>query len=185
MSYKCGAVIIETRPIPNLQDIIEGHLRFLPKGWGLKVFDKVKINSMSDYNRLLTSKDFWYRLPFDKVLIFQSDSMLLRNGIEDFLEYDFCGAPLYHVDFPAMNGGLSLRSRKMMLKVISKFKYTGGNEDMYHCNGIKALCGKLPTKEVAQLFSVETIFNYGSLGVHSIDKWHTPEQCNLILNQYG
>lgn len=184
MSYKCGAIIIENRPIPNLADIIEGHIRYLPKGWGLKVFDRVKINSINDYNRLLTSKDFWYRLPYDKVLIFQSDSIILRNGIEDFIDYDFIGAPLYHVDFPAMNGGFSLRSRKAMLKVISKFKYTGGNEDMYFCNGLKTIGGKLPTKEMAQLFSVETIFGYGSIGAHALSKWHTPERCELILNQY-
>lgn len=182
---KLGAVIVETRPIPNLQEIIDNHMKFLPKDCGLMVFDKVKINSMEDYNRLLTSKYFWEKLPYDKILIFQSDSMLLRTGIEEFLQYDYVGAPLFHIEFPAMNGGLSLRSKRAMLKVISRFRYAGGNEDMWFCNGIKALKGKFPTKEVAQLFSVETIFGLGSFGVHAIEKWHTPEQCDLILNQYA
>lgn len=184
MSYSCGAVIVETRQIPNLEEIIDNHVKFLPKNWGLMVIKDVVVHSLSDYNRLMTSKAFWDNLPYDKILVFQSDSMLLRTGIEEFLEYDFIGAPLYHIDFPAMNGGLSLRSKKAMLEVIEKIQYTGGNEDVFFCNGIKELKGKLPTKEVAQKFSVETIFGYGSLGVHALEKWHTPEQCELILNQY-
>lgn len=185
MSYSCGAVIVETRQIQNLDEIIDNHVRFLPKEWGLMVIKDVVVNSLSEYNRLLTSKAFWNRIQFDKILIFQSDSRLLRTGIDEFLEYDFIGAPLYHVPFPAMNGGLSLRSKKSMIEVIEKYPYYGGNEDMYFCNGLRHIRGKLPTKEMAQKFSVETIFGYGSLGVHAIEKWHTPEQCELILNQYN
>jgi hypothetical protein len=136
---------------------------------------------------LLTSTDFWQSLPFDKVLIFQHDSGLLRKGIEQFLEYDFIGAPLYHIDFPAMNGGLSLRSKSAMLECIMQLPWNPslGNEDIYFCNLLKRIPGsKLPTKEIAQSFSVETIYGLGSLGYHAVEKWHSKEIVNKIKTQY-
>lgn len=207
-----GCVIIETRIIPNLFEIIqEGHLKFIPEDWGLTLFlskenkhliDREKFNrnveiiilpydnfSVHDYNILLTSHDFYEILDYKKFLIFQTDSSILRTGIEKYLEYDFIGAPLYHIDFPAMNGGFSLRDKKAMLECVWKFPYKGeqtdGNEDIYFCNTLRKLNGKLPTKEVAQTFSVETIFGLGNLGCHAIEKWHSEEVCNKILNQYG
>jgi hypothetical protein len=211
MHFSKGVVFLETRIIPDLFEIIQdGHLKYVPEDWKLTLFlskenrhlidrEKFKRNveiiilpydnfSVGDYNNLLTSTSFWSVLDSDKLLIIQSDSRLLRTGVTEFLEYDFIGAPLYHIDFPAMNGGLSLRDKKAMLEVLNKHPYRGewidGNEDIYFCNSLKKMNGKLPSKERAQLFSVETIENMGSLGTHALDKWHSKEVCEKILNQY-
>lgn len=178
------AVIIDNRLTNHLFDTIQKHRNKLPEWWSCCHIDDPSIKTAVDYNRLLTSKSFWDKFKkFDRVLIFQHDSMLLRYGIDEFLKWDFIGAPLYHIDFPAMNGGLSLRNPKKMLEVISRVPYDGSmNEDIYFCLNIK---GKLPTKEIAQKFSVETIFGLGSLGVHAIDKWHPKEKVHEILNQYA
>lgn len=184
---KLGAVIVETRPIPNLKEIIEGHTRFLPKHWGLKVMNKVRVNSIGDYNRLLTSKDFWQRLPYDKVLIFQTDSMLLREGIEEFLEYDYVGAPWKFQEHGG-NGGLSLRSKTAMLKCIVKqpWKSSLGYEDVYFCNLLKGMTNlKLAPREVCEKFSCESIYAEGSLGYHAIQKYLTKEECDKIMTQYA
>lgn len=179
------SVIVENRLSNRLFDTILDHKYYLPEHWSFCHMQDQSIKTLADYNRLLTSIPFWEQFKkFHRVLIFQHDSRLLRTGIEKFLKYDFIGAPLYHIDFPAMNGGLSLRNPKAMIECINRVPYSPdkGNEDIYFCQN---MTGKLPTKEIAQKFSVETIFGLGSLGVHAIDKWHSPEKVSEILNQYG
>lgn len=182
---KFGAAIIDSRQVSN--EVFERHLKFLPESTrafhGALYFHE----SIAGYNKTLTDIRFWESLPFDKVLIFQQDSGLLREGIEEFYEYDFVGAPLYHIPFPCMNGGLSIRDRQAMISCIKDTPYNPnihGNEDIYFCKQLQKIGGKLPTKEKARLFSVETIYGLGSLGYHAIEKWHTPEKCETILNQY-
>ena len=199
------ALIVETRPLPNLKEIIDRHFKYLSKEWHLhfcgSIYNQKTVKELfpdcifqclyfpesigSEYNSLLTKIGFWQSIPDENILIFQHDSGILRTGIEDFFEYDFIGAPLYHIPFPHMNGGFSLRHKSAMIKCIEDSPYRGGmNEDMYFCEQLVKLGGKLPTKEVAQSFSVETIFGLKSIGYHAINKWHTPEKCNQIINQY-
>ena len=183
---KLGAVIIDSRELP--EGTIERHTKFLPEVGvihGALYFE----NSIEGYNKTLTSLLFWESMEkeFENVLIFQHDSGLLRTGIEEFYEYDFIGAPLYHIDFPCMNGGLSLRSPKAMIACIKDMpfdQYKHGNEDIYFCKQLQKLGFNLPTKEVAQKFSVETVYGLGSLGYHAMDKYLTPQQCETIKNQY-
>lgn len=177
-------------------------MEFLPKDWELVVFTghnnafaqaelvgfnarfiKIHVNHLnaSLYNKLLTSLDFWNVLNYERVLIFQHDSGLLREGITEFLEYDFIGAPIKHIKYPALNGGLSLRNPKKMIEVIEGLKYNEtihGNEDMYFCNHMKVA----PIEE-ARKFSCETMFELGTLGFHAIEKWLTKQQVLTIKNQ--
>lgn len=180
-----AAVIIENRF--DVSEVIRQHQKFLPPDWLVLHIQNEPVYSMSDYNNLLTSKRFWRNMP-DKVLIFQHDSQILRSGIEDFLEWDFIGSPIKHIE-GCMNGGLSLRDSNAMLKIINNIPFEGehinGNEDIYFVNGLRQLSGYLPSKEIAQQFSVETIFGLGSLGYHQIEAWLTPGECEQIKMQYG
>ena len=206
---KKGAVIVETRIIANLFEIIqERHMKYIPNDWGLTIFlseknkhlvskemfDRdVKIIiikndtfSVQDYNILLTSRDFWNSIDYDKILIFQTDSRILRYGIEDFLHYDYCGA-VWSFQQHGGNGGFSLRTKQKMLDVINLKSYdcsTDGNEDIYFSNYLANVGGNLAPREECQKFSVESVFSLGSLGIHAIEKWLTKEQCEQILNQY-
>lgn len=197
---RLGAVIVETRSLPDLVDTIKGHMRFLP-GWGLTIFcyeneTILKINfpeariinigchiNEKHYNFLLTNKLFWQTLEYDKVLIFQHDSMILREGIEEFLAWDFTGAPWKFPPYVG-NGGLSLRSKRAMIDTIESIPYSPylhGNEDVYFCNHLK---GKLAPLEVAEKFSCESIYKLGTFGVHAIEKHLTADQVLKIKNQY-
>lgn len=49
------------------------------------------LRSINDYNNLLKSESFWRSIPTEKVLIFQSDSIILRTGIERYMKYDYIG----------------------------------------------------------------------------------------------
>ncbi|KAI9740669.1 MAG: hypothetical protein M1818_004633 [Claussenomyces sp. TS43310] len=86
-------------------------------------------------SEFLTLPWFWEQLaPAGHVLLFQADSILCANSdarVEDFLGYDFVGAPM---DVPAnpsvgygagYNGGLSLRNRSMMLDIVNSFNWKG------------------------------------------------------------
>lgn len=184
---KLGAVIIDSRPLP--EGTINRHMKYLPGEWELFHGSLLMDNGIIGYNYTLTLLKFWETMSdkFDRVLIFQHDSGLLREGIDEFLEYDFIGAPIKHIQFPCMNGGLSLRNPEAIIKCIKHEPYNyqiHGNEDVYFCNLLLKLGGNLPTKEVAQKFSVETIYGLGSLGYHAMDKYLSKQQCETILNQY-
>lgn len=175
-----SAVIVENRY--SIDKVMDAHAKFLPPDWAL-VHISQPINSMRQYNELLVSRDFWEAMT-DIVLIFQWDSMLLRKGIEAFLEWDYVGAPIPDIGFPAQNGGLSLRRRNAMLAVIDAREWHGENEDVWFCNGLYQLGLNIATYEVAEKFSCETEFRLGTLGYHAIPSWLKFSECEMIRRQY-
>ena len=67
--------------------------------------------TIRDYNRLFTNKSFYDYIPTETFLIFQTDTMIFKehkNLINNFLEYDYVGAPWLACK-QVGNGGLSLR----------------------------------------------------------------------------
>ena len=195
-----SAVIIETRLKSNLSEIIRKHIQFL-KGWNLTIFCgnenefilkkdfpdatffKIVVNSAGDYNRLMTAEDTWQRLPYNKILIFQYDSMILREGIEEFLEWDYVGAP-WKFSPRGGNGGLSLRSRNVMLDITRKYPWKGENEDVYFCRHIDSIGGKLAPRNVCEKFSCEVILKDGTLGYHAVRNRYGDKEADRLENQY-
>lgn len=202
---KYGVLLIETRPEINLEEVAERHTKFLPESWGLTIIgskeneqvscaalNRIHLNSngfnISMLNKWLTSSYFWSLIPHEKVLIIQPDSQLLRTGIEEFLQYDYVGAPWKFAKHGG-NGGLSLRTVNIMKRICEANQYRGealdGNEDIFFSNIMFHMkMGNLAPREVCEKFSCESIFKLGTLGVHAIEKYLTKEQCETILNQY-
>jgi hypothetical protein len=187
---KVAAIIIDDRD-KVAQKAINEHIDFLPDDW-IVVHQKPPyaggvyyIKSAQVYNNILTHPLFWKGCDFDRVLVFQHDSGLLKKGIEKFLEWDFIGSWIDHIP-GCMNGGLSIRNPKLMYEICVKHPYKGmavhGNEDIYFCNEMRKLGIKMPDKETCNKFAVETEFALGSVGYHAIDKYH--KNYKLILNQY-
>lgn len=181
MNY--AAIIIENRF--DVSKVVEDHKKFLPKDWEVIHLKNTGINSMFEYNNALTSLDFWEHYRFDKVLIFQHDSGLLRYGIEEFYEWDYVGAPWKFQEHGG-NGGLSWRSKDAMLWCIEQKPWESslGNEDVYFSNLLKDSPFKLAPREVCEKFSCESIYKEGTLGYHAIDKYLTKEEVTKIKNQY-
>lgn len=201
-----AAVTIETRPLESFPDTVRQHMKHLP-GWDLVIFGsddnedfltrnisdfihhKVKFKTFGqfEYNLTLTNPKFWETLiQYDRVVIFQHDSMILRDCIEEFLKWDYVGAP-WKFQHHGGNGGLSVRNPKAMLSICQKHEWNQnqGNEDVFFCNHMKSNGRyKLAPRNVCEYFSVETIFRLGTLGYHAIENWLTPEQCDQIRNQY-
>lgn len=136
-----AAVIVETRNFEGFGTIVRDHMKFLPEGWALEVYCSddneaflqqelegmvynihagYTVANTMDYNKILMSKEFWsYLTKYERVLMFQTDSEILRSGIEEFLMYDYVGAP-WTVKTRGGNGGLSIRNPKAMLEAIEK-----------------------------------------------------------------
>jgi hypothetical protein len=197
--HELAAVIVDTRRL-SLYQVITEHLFYLPKYTKLYIFSSednrhlqemlncefhvVEINDIRGYNKLLKSKKFWDKIKEENILIFQEDSRLLREGIEDFYEYDYVGAAWDFYPFVG-NGGLSFRHKSAMLKVLEVCNPENDiNEDVYFAWGCNVLKLNLAPVYVANKFSCETQFNLGTLGYHAIEKYLSLEQVNEIKKQY-
>lgn len=197
--HELAAVIVDTRRL-SLYQVITEHLFYLPKYTKLYIFSSednrhlqemlncefhvVEVNDIRGYNKLLKSKNFWNKIKEENILIFQEDSRLLREGIEEFYEYDYIGATWDFYPFVG-NGGLSFRHKSAMLKVLEVCNPENDiNEDVYFAWGCNVLKLNLAPVNIANKFSCETQFHLGTLGYHSIEKYLTLEQVNEIKNQY-
>lgn len=206
---KLQAAIVETRELKNIREIVwDRHLQFLPEGTECLFFHSqsnysflekelqgLNINfmplsggsmSVDKYNQLLTTRSFWEIFKAEKVLIFQHDSRLLKKGIENFYNFDYLGAP-WKFQTTGGNGGLSLRSPKIMLQILMQYSYNfnhHGNEDVFFSNHINLVGGNVGNNYICSEFSCETIFKLGTLGCHAIEKYLSHSEVEQILNQY-
>jgi hypothetical protein len=161
---------------------------------------KLDVDNMtqSEYSKFLTTLDFWNLIKGEKILIYQEDTIIFRNNIHDFLDYDFVGAPFTKNsnDTPNSvgNGGLSLRSKSKMIEVIKRFSPTECSYNSSTLEYMKLVGLEFPPEDVffskcmqenfigivadwdtAFNFSSESVFNENSFGGHkfwiSNKKW--------------
>ena len=193
------AVIIEPRRSEILTDLLRWMVYLLaPVGWKFIVYagthnvmqihelvetldvgDILEIRELKrdnltihDYNVMLTSRSFWEEMPFENILIFQTDTLLLDNNLGEFLKYDYVGAPwnknlgwLNASEHTTGNGGLSLRTRSGMLRALDAFPWNGMNEDCFFCLTCKDTLNIAPY-DVSMQFSIETLFYETPKGFH-------------------
>jgi hypothetical protein len=78
--------------------------------------------NQEEYSTLLCSLPFWESMAADHALIYQLDSVPCRSqtsvDINDFLQYDYVGAPWPHALYPSGNGGLSLRNVNVAIRIL-------------------------------------------------------------------
>lgn len=190
-----AAVIIETRPYFFLPMVIRNTMFFLGERWNLHVFCgelshgyiqqsldgwNVRIVkfpgvfrlSVEDYNGIVTSPTFWQNFSEDKLLLFQSDSLLCAENIEEFSGYDFIGAPCGRFDEQFIaNGGLSLRTRRAMIDCLSRFSRPAAvAEDVFFTGALRQMGATLPDVRTASRFAVESVYTTHPVGVHGTDK---------------
>lgn len=213
------AVLVETRPLANLLWTIRNvacHTR-----WPVTVFcsednesllddlgfpvEKILIHQLGwqNYTWALINDSFWSRLP-EHILIFQTDSFMLRPGVDKYLEYDYVGAPwVWAYANEAMrrfrfggNGGFSLRKTSVMREIIRTWPYEtvcshaafniagglGPPEDMYFAFGLSEMKACVPGLREQMQFSVETIHYPTPIAVHSIERQLDTEQIKTILS---
>jgi hypothetical protein len=197
------ASLFDLRPLTELLPIIKNHLYFLNKNnlgikWGLQIFhgneneyflkellkdfnnivyENLNIPNFKDrqtHTEILKKTDFWKKSKGKKILIFQNDSMLLKSGIEEFLKWDYIGAPWKKPKEGCFvgNGGLSLRTRDKMIEITEKYKSDLDMwEDIYfskYTNG-----NGLADIESARKFAMEDDYCPNPMGIHNPIKIET------------
>lgn len=175
-----AAIIVEPRFDPNFEFCVRNVMYHLGDRWSLLVFHSTgpfgnekyvrhalrnmagvefvplddSVHDGSSYNQVLVNVEFWRNLQnmkLSKVFIFQTDSVLLRRGMEEFMHWDYIGAP-WNMQHGADsghwlrqiqrggglvqgvgNGGTSLRSVSAMLEIATLYKSKSGrfNEDTF------------------------------------------------------
>ena len=204
------AVIIEPRIHPDLLTVIKSTMYHLNETdsnikWGLQIFHgnqnkdiveniqssltNVVLTNMgvdnfthTQHSRYMESVEFWEQVKGIKALIFQTDSLLLRGGIDDFLEYDYVGAPWRKPKENQWvgNGGLSLRTISKMIEICENNPVTEDIlEDIYFMKYMKGI--GVADIETAMKFSMEDVFSPNPLGVHNPIRHIGPEQLKKVL----
>ena len=212
------AVLIEYRKFPHLEFLIRNTIFKLGDKWshtvvcGTNNYDymvemcntissdikivKTEYDNLtpSMYSKMFSSEYFWDFFIGEKILIYQEDSIIFKNNIEEFLHFDYIGAPWPEGQNDNMNGvgngGISLRSRSIMKKIIqticiedtefnsSTLEYITNAyindpnpvppEDVYFSKNIEDLnIGVLADRESAYQFSTESILNKNSFAGHN------------------
>jgi len=130
--------------------------------------------TVDEYCKLFATPSFYKYIPTEMFLVFQTDSMIFKkyaSRINDFLKYDYVGAP-WRNNYPGQigNGGFSLRRKSKMLEIIAKVPYKGEPEDLYF--SMAPISVYKPTFDEAKLFSVEQCFSPVTIGCHQV--WVMP-----------
>jgi hypothetical protein len=156
--------------------------------------------NQSTYSVLLASKSFWEMFSGEKILLYQEDSCIFKTNIDDFLQWDYIGAPWpkRQNDTPNCvgNGGLSLRTRQTMIDVIDRVSIYDTNmtsstteymrnsgmtvcpEDVYFSKNMQDYgIGRVADWDSAFAFSSEAVYNGHSFGGHNFwlsdENWKT------------
>ena len=233
---ECETVFIEFRKFPHVEFLIRNTILKLDNKWShtvicgntnyklmKKICKKISPNikilktdydnlKPSEYSKFLASMDFWDLLQGEKILIYQEDSLIFKDNIDDFLEFDFIGAPFPKTenDTPNSvgNGGLSLRSKSIMKKVINTIGIDETNledstlnymtltnsfippEDVYFSKNMQELdIGKVADWDHAFQFSSERIYNPDSFAGHkfwiSNSNWETHLTLEFSFKEYN
>jgi len=138
------------------------------------------IRNITNYNKILLDEKFWNTFSEEYVLIFQPDCILLRDVIESDFNYDYIGAVCgnFNNDSYIVNGGLSMRKRKVMVEICQNLNHEEKNgtipEDIIFTNKLRNNnLYKFPTWTDCMNFSIESIGNIDTvLGVHGTDKYY-------------
>ena len=169
-----------------------------------QILEDTRMKSLFNMCMVMTTPDFWKDyFDYERVLVFQRDTAILRGGIEGFFDYDYVGAPCYNFvrDQTIQNGGLSLRNPRVMEYICRMYgwrtdlqdlmvvgQYSSASffaEDIFFClRMVKHNAGKLAPLDVSQRFSVESRFQLGTLGYHRIDAYLTEDEQKQVKEQY-
>ncbi len=208
-------VTIEPRQHPHLEYVLRNVIHFLGPQWGLQIFSgrknyefvqdmvkgwgnahvyRIETDDLStiEYNQVKKSPGFWNLVKGERVLWVEPDCMLCHGDIDEFLEYDYVGAPwqprmAVSLNCRVGNGGLSLRSTAAMREIANTCntdKSVFGTEDVFFVVNMQLSKDRyrIPPVEVAKKFSVESVYYERPFGLHKAYKFLTEEQLRSVLS---
>ena len=224
-----AAVIVEPRDTPVLYNLLVWmKYILLPHGWqiivysgtnnteklreikGITIKNMGRANlSIKEYNDMCLSKSFWEGMPFENILIFQIDSVLLDGDLTEFLKYDYVGSPWnknnvylqhYFSELTVLNknhngisvkkqtkditgnGGLSLRRRSGMIRGLQARPWKFITEDQFFSMRRSGMLNIAPP-EVSTNFGTESIYNPTTKGYHKPWCYLTEDEMKSIYER--
>lgn len=154
-----------------------------------RIPDRFPLANHPDVSRFLTDTWLWRQIQEEHILLFQLDSMICSQSdldINDYLHYDFVGGPANANGHLVYNGGLSLRRRSKLLKVLAQHdvrNLTWANdwEDQWFSRNLAAMPDNcLPSPKAAAEFSIDALWYGHSIGAHQVWRWHNPQRLALF-----
>ena len=165
-SDKKSIVMMDERPFSYWQPTLVSAIKYTSSDWGIELFvskqydqfalvkkfldstgRRTRLNHYDMHfnknhkhrsiNSLLKQETFWETIEAESIFFIQADGVMCRNGIDEFLEYDYVGAPWAHRPDGLVqgNGGTSLRKRSFMLDCLKNYhKHDNDPEDVYFSN---------------------------------------------------
>lgn len=156
---------------------------------GIEVVVIPSLKSKEEYSYFMI-KELYKYFDTDFVLVIQHDGYVLngKSWLQEFLEYDYTGAPWLYADKNVGNGGFSLRSKKLQ-EILGKddFIFATDPEDqaigrLYRDYLIQKYDIKFPSEDLADRFSYELRTPiYDTFGFHG--KYHKPYQKTVIIRR--
>lgn len=187
-----AAAIEKMRSVPTISRLeSSGKLTIVPLPSNYSLVDREFISQMFTDPYLYTN----YLPPAEHLLVFQPDSIFCAAAprtINDFLEYDWVGAPWSNDAQFGGNGGLSLRRVSSILRVLQTEARTANHpelEDLWLCNRLNRQPGaRMANASISKTFSVEGVwddaplgYHVGWLGVHHGQLWDDERQVDHVL----
>ena len=142
------------------------------------LLNKSKIN-LNEYSEILRNQELWKKIPGERVLVFQSDTIFLRGiNSNEFQNLSMIGPVC--VDFEddekfIINGGFSFRNKKLMIE-LSKNKIINSHiEDYFFTEQLRKYYPELmPNIQDCNNFAIESTGNkLLAKGIHGTDKYYT------------
>lgn len=161
------------------QAVLITHAAYCTEDARITVKPVENVRNVEDYSRFMV-KDIGNYFATSHVLVVQWDGFIVNPDLwdEDFMDYDYIGAPWVNQRHAVGNGGFSLRSRKL----VDALQDPEVNEfnpedyaicDRYHDLLVERYGISFAPVEIAQRFSCETTSPPGpTLGVHGVGSLH-------------
>ena len=161
--------------------------------------------SLDTYNTVLKDVSFWKSIGGKKALLIQEDGILLKSGVESFLDVYYIGAPwldcagneyIKNYMSPGLvgNGGLSIRDIETCIKICEKYveeKYelffenqVEIPEDVYFVKCLTHENIDIASTRRASEFSCEQILTQNALGFHKPWMYHSKDALQAFFVNY-
>jgi hypothetical protein len=202
-----AAVFIESRPLYFTPMVLKNVMFFLGRRWNLHVVygefseryldgllrdwdvNGIKLQGLTHLPRarrdaILKSSEFWKMFPEEKILLFDSSSVMCGSNVDEFLDYDFIGAPVGTAEDFSLHGGFSLRSRRKMIQCIVAGQDSGEPEDEFFTRMMRQTGAATPDFVSACRFAITSTYECHPLGVPAADEgFHDAETAERIVQQ--
>jgi hypothetical protein len=146
---------------------------------------KVDNLTVKQYSDILITKDFWEQIDGERILLFQTDSIICNYNdsiLKECQQFGFVGAPTKKIrEIPWQNGGFSFRKKSKMIEAIEDIRNNTYYfpEDRFFSVNKKHIVNPA-NWDVANRFSVETYFNEKPFGIHKCWEYQSNENMKKL-----